>query len=158
MQVLDIRAAALCGLGAKGFTSSLKQLGLPLHDRIRVNVEALRKLGDGLIALDRCDRHLRFEGRRVVSAGTAHDDLLLSRGFFAPQRGKSSHNDQSSFPGPPLTSDFKDKHEAKENHHEDVKHISALQDIVYADQRYALLIIFQGMDAPGKDGAIRSDI
>jgi polyphosphate kinase 2 (PPK2 family) len=59
---------------------------------------------------------------------------------------------------PAFTSDFKDKHEAKEKHHEDVKHISALQDIVYADQRYALLIIFQGMDAPGKDGAIRSDI
>jgi hypothetical protein len=38
----------------------------------------------------------------VVSAGTAHDDLLLSRGFFAPQREKSSHNSQSSFPGPPL--------------------------------------------------------
>ncbi|MFY9779759.1 MAG: polyphosphate kinase 2 family protein [Candidatus Baltobacteraceae bacterium] len=56
---------------------------------------------------------------------------------------------------PAFTSDFKDKHDAKENLHDDIKHLSALQDTFYADQRYALLIIFQGMDAAGKDGAIR---
>ena len=56
---------------------------------------------------------------------------------------------------PAFTADFKDKHEAEEKLHEDVKHLSALQDIFYADQRYALLVIFQGMDAAGKDGAIR---
>ncbi|MGA3171854.1 MAG: polyphosphate kinase 2 family protein, partial [Chthoniobacteraceae bacterium] len=33
--------------------------------------------------------------------------------------------------------------------------LSALQRLHYASGRYALLLIFQGMDAAGKDGAIR---
>jgi PPK2 family polyphosphate:nucleotide phosphotransferase len=36
-----------------------------------------------------------------------------------------------------------------------VKELSALQQLHYASSRYALLLIFQGMDAAGKDGAIR---
>lgn len=33
--------------------------------------------------------------------------------------------------------------------------ISSLQDVLYAHNRYALLLIFQGMDTSGKDGAIK---
>ena len=33
--------------------------------------------------------------------------------------------------------------------------LSSLQDVLYADDRYALLLIFQAMDAAGKDGAIK---
>ena len=36
-----------------------------------------------------------------------------------------------------------------------VKDLSSLQQLHYAANRYALLVIFQGMDAAGKDGAIR---
>jgi PPK2 family polyphosphate:nucleotide phosphotransferase len=36
-----------------------------------------------------------------------------------------------------------------------VEKLSALQQLQYASNRYALLLIFQGMDASGKDGAIR---
>ena len=36
-----------------------------------------------------------------------------------------------------------------------VEKLSALQNLHYASSRYALLLIFQGMDAGGKDGAIR---
>jgi PPK2 family polyphosphate:nucleotide phosphotransferase len=36
-----------------------------------------------------------------------------------------------------------------------VGELSALQQLHYASHRYALLLIFQGMDAGGKDGAIR---
>jgi len=39
-----------------------------------------------------------------------------------------------------------------EKHIED---LSSLQRLLYASDRYALLLIFQGMDAGGKDGAIR---
>ena len=38
---------------------------------------------------------------------------------------------------------------------EHVDALSALQQLHYASHRYALLLIFQGMDAGGKDGAIR---
>jgi PPK2 family polyphosphate:nucleotide phosphotransferase len=36
-----------------------------------------------------------------------------------------------------------------------VEELSSLQRLQYASNRYALLLIFQGMDAAGKDGAIR---
>jgi PPK2 family polyphosphate:nucleotide phosphotransferase len=39
-----------------------------------------------------------------------------------------------------------------ENH---VEELSSLQQLHYASHRYALLLIFQGIDAAGKDGAIR---
>ena len=35
-----------------------------------------------------------------------------------------------------------------------IKQVSARQEALYADSRYAILIIFQAMDAAGKDGAI----
>jgi len=38
---------------------------------------------------------------------------------------------------------------------EHVEKLSALQRLHYASNRYALLLIFQGMDGAGKDGAIR---
>jgi PPK2 family polyphosphate:nucleotide phosphotransferase len=38
---------------------------------------------------------------------------------------------------------------------EHVEELSSLQQLHYASHRYALLLIFQGMDAAGKDGAIR---
>ena len=38
---------------------------------------------------------------------------------------------------------------------EHVAGLSALQQLLYASNRYALLLVFQGMDAAGKDGAIR---
>src|SRR5665213_1922078 len=38
---------------------------------------------------------------------------------------------------------------------EHVAELSALQQLHYASNHYALLLIFQGMDAAGKDGAIR---
>jgi PPK2 family polyphosphate:nucleotide phosphotransferase len=38
---------------------------------------------------------------------------------------------------------------------EHVEEMSALQQLHYASNHYALLVIFQGMDAAGKDGAVR---
>ena len=36
-----------------------------------------------------------------------------------------------------------------------IKELSKCQDLLYADNRYSLLLIFQAMDAGGKDGAIK---
>ena len=36
-----------------------------------------------------------------------------------------------------------------------MRHLSALQQLLYADNRQAVLLIFQAMDAAGKDGAIQ---
>jgi PPK2 family polyphosphate:nucleotide phosphotransferase len=53
------------------------------------------------------------------------------------------------------TSGFKSKDDAQAVLRADISRLSALQDVFYADGRYALLIVFQGMDAAGKDGAIK---
>ena len=48
-----------------------------------------------------------------------------------------------------------DKHGYKKLLKKHVKRMSALQRLHYASNHHALLLIFQGMDAAGKDGAIR---
>jgi PPK2 family polyphosphate:nucleotide phosphotransferase len=49
----------------------------------------------------------------------------------------------------------KSKKQYKELLHQHMEKLSSLQQLHYASHRYALLLIFQGMDAAGKDGAIR---
>ena len=49
----------------------------------------------------------------------------------------------------------KSKKRYKELLEEHVEELSSLQCLHYASSRYALLLIFQGMDAAGKDGAVR---
>ncbi|MBU0487882.1 MAG: polyphosphate kinase 2 family protein [Bacteroidetes bacterium] len=56
---------------------------------------------------------------------------------------------------PAYKGDFKRKKDAKEFLHETIQKLSDLQDVLYASDRYALLLIFQAMDAAGKDGAIK---
>ena len=53
---------------------------------------------------------------------------------------------------PALTKSKKNYQKLLEEH---VGDLSALQQLHYASNRHALLLIFQGMDAAGKDGAIR---
>ncbi len=48
-----------------------------------------------------------------------------------------------------------DKPRAKEALKLGVEHLAALQDMLYAQDRWAVLLIFQAMDAAGKDGAIK---
>jgi PPK2 family polyphosphate:nucleotide phosphotransferase len=52
----------------------------------------------------------------------------------------------------PFCKSKKDYQEVLQEH---VEQMSKLQELHYASNRYALLLIFQGMDAAGKDGAIR---
>jgi len=50
---------------------------------------------------------------------------------------------------------FKSKKEYKEILKKHIKEMASLQGLLYAADRYSLLIILQGMDAAGKDGIIR---
>ncbi len=56
---------------------------------------------------------------------------------------------------PDFTGGYDDKAGALEQVATNVERLSAMQEILYAQDNYALLIIFQAMDAAGKDGAIR---
>ncbi|MGQ0541736.1 MAG: polyphosphate kinase 2 family protein [Blastocatellia bacterium] len=53
-----------------------------------------------------------------------------------------------------FTGDYTDKKEAVKDLEKNVKRLRELQDVLYAQDIYSLLIIFQAMDAAGKDGAI----
>jgi PPK2 family polyphosphate:nucleotide phosphotransferase len=50
---------------------------------------------------------------------------------------------------------YKSKQHYQQLLSEHVKRLSALQELLYASDRYAVLLIFQAMDAAGKDGAIQ---
>jgi PPK2 family polyphosphate:nucleotide phosphotransferase len=53
---------------------------------------------------------------------------------------------------PPFYGSREKYHDALDAH---VRRLSELQDLLYAFDRYAVLLIFQAMDAAGKDGAIK---
>jgi PPK2 family polyphosphate:nucleotide phosphotransferase len=71
--------------------------------------------------------------------------------FLVPYNRKirlSSHD-------PEFTGKFKSGEEAQEKLGADVEKLAKLQDVLYAQDTYALLLIFQAMDAAGKDGIIK---
>lgn len=53
-----------------------------------------------------------------------------------------------------FTGDYTDKREAVKDLEKNVERLRELQDVLYAQDIYSLLLIFQAMDAAGKDGAI----
>jgi PPK2 family polyphosphate:nucleotide phosphotransferase len=53
-----------------------------------------------------------------------------------------------------FTGEYTDKKQAKEALEQNVEKLRKLQDVLYAQNRDSLLLIFQAMDAAGKDGAI----
>ena len=56
---------------------------------------------------------------------------------------------------PAYTAKYKSKDEALEKLGTDIGRLAEYQDVLYAQNTYALLIIFQAMDAAGKDGTIK---
>ncbi len=58
-------------------------------------------------------------------------------------------------PGDTLEYGSEDKPRAKEALANGIQALAALQDMLYAQDRWGVLLIFQAMDAAGKDGAIK---
>ena len=56
---------------------------------------------------------------------------------------------------PDFTGKYKDRGEATEKLARDVLKLAELQDVLYANNRHALLLVFQAMDAAGKDSTIK---
>ncbi len=53
------------------------------------------------------------------------------------------------------TAEFKSKDEVKDQLQKNIERMTELQDKLYAQDKYSLLIIFQAMDAAGKDSTIK---
>ena len=77
--------------------------------------------------------------------------IINSKSYQVPPGKKLSLHEWPTV-APALTKSKKHYHKLLEEH---VQALSELQTLHYASNRYALLLIFQGMDAAGKDGAIR---
>jgi PPK2 family polyphosphate:nucleotide phosphotransferase len=56
---------------------------------------------------------------------------------------------------PSFTSEFATKSDARERLRNDIARLAELQDVFAAASSHALLVILQGMDSAGKDGAIK---
>ena len=67
---------------------------------------------------------------------------------------ENSQVNLSEFPAD-YTGDYTDKDQAKKDLKTNIKRLSDLQSVLWAHNVHALLIIFQAMDAAGKDSAIK---
>src|SRR3954468_18551519 len=56
---------------------------------------------------------------------------------------------------PDFTGQYKSKEEAAEKLEKDIERLRKYQDVLYAQNSWALLVVLQGMDTSGKDSTIR---
>lgn len=92
-----------------------------------------------------------FDKKRKIAVNG--DDIKFRLSDIAVKPG-SSISLKKDF-DPAFTGGFKDKGDAIEHLALNRHRLAQLQETLYADDRYSLLVILQGMDASGKDGAIR---
>jgi hypothetical protein len=92
MQGLHIDSRFRLGLRglAKHAGGTLQELIAPLLDLVRMHIEILCQLDQGLLALDRGHRHFRLECRAVVPPRSSCHGLLLARSIMPLSRGKST--------------------------------------------------------------------
>jgi PPK2 family polyphosphate:nucleotide phosphotransferase len=83
--------------------------------------------------------------------------VKTSRGFSAPYRVTDGRRFRLKDFDPRDTGPLKaeDKPRAVEALQTGIEAMAALQDMLYAQDRWSVLLIFQAMDAAGKDGAIK---
>jgi PPK2 family polyphosphate:nucleotide phosphotransferase len=81
----------------------------------------------------------------------------IARRFAKPYRVTDGKSFRLKDVDPSDTGDLKtaDKPRAKEALQTGIDALAELQDMLYAQDRWAVLLIFQAMDAAGKDGAIK---
>jgi PPK2 family polyphosphate:nucleotide phosphotransferase len=70
--------------------------------------------------------------------------------FRAPEGQKLNLKDHPT----DFSGDYTDKKQAVKDLEKNVERLRELQDILYAEDEQSLLVVFQAMDAAGKDGAI----
>ena len=74
-----------------------------------------------------------------------HDNLIVTPGSTIKLRDFD----------PGFSGKFTSKDEAQEKLASDIEKLAGLQDVLYAQDTYSMLLIFQAMDAAGKDGIIK---
>src|SRR5277367_947307 len=100
----------------------------------------------------RCRLRLRGPGRRRSASTVERMKMKIDAKDFRVREGDEV--DLSKWPTKvkPVYDSRKQYHTLLEDH---VARLSAQQQLLYASDRHAVLLIFQAMDAAGKDGAIK---
>src|SRR5882757_8156625 len=75
---------------------------------------------------------------------------MNTKNFLVPEGKKLDLKDHPT----DFTGDYKDKKDAAEDLLKNIEKMKDLQDVLYASDTYALLLVFQAMDAAGKDSVI----
>ena len=81
--------------------------------------------------------------------------MKAAREFSRPYRVTEGRKFRLKDVDPGDTAHIESKEEAGELLEKGVARLSELQDVLYAQDRWGVLLIFQAMDAAGKDGAIK---
>lgn len=76
---------------------------------------------------------------------------MKTENFLVPENSKLKLDEYKT----DFTGDYTEKKQAEKDLRKNIRKLTELQDVLWADNRRALLIIFQAMDAAGKDGAIK---
>src|SRR5216683_6022028 len=103
----------------------------------------------------RCMPHSFLSGEQ--SSMRMKDTIKRARGFSKPFRITDDRDFRLKDidPGETLGLGSEDKPRAKEALAMGVEALAQLQDMLYAQDRWAVLLIFQAMDAAGKDGTVK---
>jgi PPK2 family polyphosphate:nucleotide phosphotransferase len=104
------------------------------------------------MAEDKMKLDVDFDDKREIAVGDRGRVRFRFRDI-AVEPGKSVSLKKDF--DPDFTGGYDDKAGALAKVATNVERLSAMQEVLYAQDNYALLIIFQAMDAAGKDGAIR---
>src|SRR5262245_49505000 len=75
---------------------------------------------------------------------------MNTKDFLVPEGKKLDLADHPT----DFTGDYKNKKDAVKDLERHIETLKKLQDVLYAQDIYSVLLIFQAMDAAGKDGAI----
>ena len=76
----------------------------------------------------------------------------MSKKYLVPSNGKFDYNDLPTAP----TGSVDDKKSLKKQLKKEIEIIAELQHQLYAEDKHSILLVFQAMDAAGKDSTIRS--
>jgi PPK2 family polyphosphate:nucleotide phosphotransferase len=101
----------------------------------------------------RSDLRVRSAGAIVRGVVAPYRRRLMS--FVKQFKVKPGKKVDLSDWDPGCTNGFKHKEDAEELLAKNIRRLDELQYLLYAENRRALLIVLQGMDASGKDGTIR---
>jgi PPK2 family polyphosphate:nucleotide phosphotransferase len=124
-------------------------------DREVLNLLAIPGERLRLACVPRAVRRLHDDRSCIAASCFQVEQMSRTSRFAKPFRVKSGRSFRLRNIDPQETGDIKSKEEAAKWLRRGIARLCDLQEKMYAQDRWALLLIFQAMDAAGKDGTIK---